>query len=242
VRPGIVLQHGPDGPPGILGEWLGRRGIAAHVHETWRHPLPDPAGYRFVVSLGSEHSAVAEHPEWVRDEVAFMRAAIDGGVPVLGLCFGGQALAVALGGAVRPSEPPEVGWLELDGHDGEVPPGPWLLYHFEVFEPPAGAHIHARTPAGPAAFSAGVHTGVQFHPEATPSMAHAWARCEPERLAALGVTPSRLLATGRRAAAVARGHAHVLFDAWWARAQPPSGVSAFSCSRSARIASSSKRK
>ena len=37
---------------------------------------------------------------WIGDEIAFARSAISLGVPVLGICFGGQMLAAAVGGSV----------------------------------------------------------------------------------------------------------------------------------------------
>jgi hypothetical protein len=43
---GLILQHGDDGPAGILGDWLVERGIDHETHATWRDPLPDdPAAY-----------------------------------------------------------------------------------------------------------------------------------------------------------------------------------------------------
>jgi hypothetical protein len=46
-KPGLILQHGPAGPPDILGEWLDERGIV-HVE---RH-APPQIGRR----LGGDHA------------------------------------------------------------------------------------------------------------------------------------------------------------------------------------------
>ncbi|HSD78863.1 MAG TPA: gamma-glutamyl-gamma-aminobutyrate hydrolase family protein [Solirubrobacteraceae bacterium] len=221
--PGLILQHGPAGPPGVLGDWLRARGIAATVHRAWEDPLPrDPAAYAFVASLGSQHSPAGGGPSWVAEEVRFLRSAVDRDVPVLGLCFGGQALAAALGGAVRPAVRGEVGWLAVRTREPAlVPEGPWLQFHWDVFDVPPAAEELARSGTGPAAFAAGPHLGVQFHPEATPEMVDAWARIERERLAALGTTPEALLAEGRAARERAAAGAHRLFDAWWARTGLP---------------------
>ena len=119
-------------------------------------------------------------------------------VPVLGLCFGGQALAAALGAPVRRAARGEVGWADVETDDPAlVPPGPWLWFHWDVFAVPPGATEVARSPVGPAAFTHGPHLGVQFHPETGPDVADAWARKEAERLAVLGLTPDGLLAQGR---------------------------------------------
>jgi GMP synthase-like glutamine amidotransferase len=212
---GLVLQHGELGPPGVLGEWLDARGIPFDVHRTWEEGADlDPRGLRFVASLGSPYSPVDTAPAWVPDELGTLRRAVDHDVPVLGLCFGGQALSVVLGGKMRLADPPEVAWMPVETADASwIPPGPWLNFHWEVFTLPPGADELARTPAGVAAFRHGRHLGTQFHPEATPAIVEGWTRAEP-RLDALGVDAAALLADGRRTEAAARRSAFELFDRW----------------------------
>ena len=216
----LVLQHGPLGPPGVFEDWLRARDVRYEIHAAWRDPLPpDPREYAAVASLGSEHSAAATDPAWIAQEVALLRDAIAGDVPVLGLCFGGQALSVALDGAVRPAAVPEVGWMPVETDDPEtVPPGPWLQFHWEVFATPRGAEELARTAAGPAAFRHGRHLATQFHPEATPGIVDGWAHAEP-RLPRLGLTPEDLRAQGAEHGPRAAEQAHRLFDGWWAGAR-----------------------
>jgi GMP synthase-like glutamine amidotransferase len=220
-RPGLVLQHGATGPPDLLERWLRARGLPFDVHHADRDGLPaDVRGRAFVASLGSQHSPAGGGPAWVDDEVELLRGAVAEDVPVLGLCFGGQALAAALGAPVRRAARGEVGWADVDTDDPRlVPTGPWLWFHWDVFGVPPGATEVARSPAGPAAFIHGPHLGVQFHPETGPDVADAWARKEVERLAALGLTPDALLVQGRAVAGRAAAQAARLFDAWWARAR-----------------------
>src|SRR4051794_1176049 len=114
TAPVLVLQHGPLGPPGVLGDWLAERGVRFDVHAAWRDPVPDdPSRYAAVASLGSQYSAMGQDPAWIVDEIALMRRSAAADVPILGLCFGGQALAKALGGEVRQAARPEVGWMEV---------------------------------------------------------------------------------------------------------------------------------
>ncbi|WP_267883791.1 glutamine amidotransferase-related protein [Streptomyces sp. NRRL S-646] len=47
---------------------------------------------------------------WIGGELALLRKAHRFGIPVLGVCFGAQALTAALGGSVEPSPRPEIGW------------------------------------------------------------------------------------------------------------------------------------
>jgi GMP synthase-like glutamine amidotransferase len=216
---GLILQHGADGPPGRLGDWLRARGIPFEIHHAGLQALPADVDRRpWVASLGSEESATALEPEWIGAEVEALRRAVAADVPVLGLCFGGQALSVALGGGVRPSEPPEVGWVAVRPADGLVPAGPWLQYHYELLDVPPGGVELARSPAGPAAFRHGRHLGLQFHPEVEPALAAEWAAVD--RHLPPGVSAEQIAEQGARYGAAAREQAFRLFDAWWELARP----------------------
>jgi GMP synthase-like glutamine amidotransferase len=81
---------------------------------------------------------------------------------------------------------------------------------------PDGATLLARTRCGAGAFRLGPHLGVQFHPEATPTIVDAWAVSEAGRLESLGVDPRALAAEGEAHGGVAARQAFELFDAWWA--------------------------
>lgn len=214
-KPGVLLQHGPHGPPGLLGGFLAERGIAHRVVRVWEQPIGDLCDAPFVVSLGSERSAAASSPAWVPAEVEALRGAVAAGVPVLGLCFGGQALALALGGGVHRMAHPEIGWVAVDSDDPDVPSGRWGQYHYELLEVPPGAEELARSPAGPAAFRAGPHLGLQFHPEVTPAQMTAWLGMDPELPAIIDVEAA--IRDGARCGLDAGERAKTLFGAWFAR-------------------------
>jgi GMP synthase-like glutamine amidotransferase len=131
-KPGLVLPHSEHGPLARLGEWLRERALPFAVHRVREQALPGPREFAFVVSLGSEQSAGASEPAWVSQEIAALRAAVQARVPVLELCFGGQALSVALGGGSEPLASPEIGWIVVESVDRAVPGGPWLQYHREL--------------------------------------------------------------------------------------------------------------
>lgn len=218
--PGLVLQHDPDVPPALLAEWLEARGIPWRLAELWREAVPALESPPFIVSLGSRQSAAASEPAFVPQEIDLLRAAVAREVPVLGVCFGGQALAVALGGKIHPARPPEVGWDEIESLDPEaIPPGRWLNFHFESFTRPPGATLLAHSAAGPAAFRLGPHLGLQFHAEATPELANAWAVNEHQDPAA--VDAGRLAAEGERYGADAARRLVRLLDRWWQRRARP---------------------
>jgi len=182
------------------------------LHRAWEQPAPDPRGHAFVASLGSERSA-GDSDAWVPGEIETLREAIAADVPVLGLCFGGQALSLALGGALEVLPVPEIGWLAVHGGDKGIPSGPWLQYHFDLMQVPPGGRELARSPAGVAAFRHGRHLGLQFHPEADPGMLATWARTDP-KLPATGITPEQLNAQSAVYAEDALAHAFALFDHW----------------------------
>jgi GMP synthase-like glutamine amidotransferase len=213
TRPGLILQHDADAPPALLSERLRARGLEFVVHPVWEREPPDPREFAFVAALGSEQSATAGDPAWVPQEIAALRIAVDADVPVLGLCFGGQALSVALGGWSDPLAAPEIGWIEVDSVDPAVPRGPWLQYHRELMRVPPGARELARSPAGTAVFRHGPHLALQFHPEVDAALVDLWARTDP-RLAESGLTPADLAAQSAAHAASAREQAFMLFD-WW---------------------------
>jgi GMP synthase-like glutamine amidotransferase len=211
-KPGLILQHGLDGPPARFGDWLTDRGIPFIVHHAGERPAPDPQDHAFVASLGSERSA-AESDGWVPEEIETLRQAVAADVPVLGLCFGGQALSLALGGGIETLQTPEIGWLAVHGDDEEIPTGPWLQYHFDLMQVPPGARELARSPAGVAAFRHGRHLALQFHPEADAALLAGWARSDP-KLSATGVTLEQLDAQSARYADAALSQAFALFDRW----------------------------
>lgn len=214
-KPGVLLQHGPDGPSGHLGDFLAERGITHRVVPVWEEPVGDLSGAPWVASLGSEHSAGGSTPPWVPAEVEALRGAVAAGVPVLGLCFGGQALALALGGGVHRMERAEIGWVQVDSDDPEVPSGPWGQYHYELLEPPPGATVLAHSPAGPAAFRSGPHLGLQFHPEVTPAQMDEWLGMDPDVPA--WIDRAAIARDGAQVGADAAARAHRLFTAWFAR-------------------------
>jgi GMP synthase-like glutamine amidotransferase len=225
----LILQHGDWGPPALLAEWLDERGIAYHLHRTYvGEPMPDPSGYAFVASLGSDRNPNDTDDLAVAEELVLLGRAIEQDVPVLGLCFGGQALAVVLGGSVERAPEPELGWTTIETDEPElVPSGPWLQWHYDRFAIPPGAIEIARTARAPQAFRHGRHLGVQFHPESTPEVVARWAALDTERLQALGVGDgAALIAATPEQRGAARRAAFALFDGFLERATSAAATAA----------------
>jgi GMP synthase-like glutamine amidotransferase len=212
----LVIQHEDDAPGGHVSAWLSERRVGEDVYPITAdgHEF-DPRDYDMVVSLGSERSAYDDSLPWVAQEAALLRDAVAANVPVLGICFGGQILARALGGRALPSERAEIGWVGISSDDpGLVAEGPWFQWHHDSFIPPPGAALLADNPAGPQAYTIGRSLGVQFHPEVTVAIVGGWVALGGDDLARHGVDPDRLMAETRERAAENRSHAWRLLDAF----------------------------
>ena len=97
------------------------------------------------------------------------------GVPVLGICYGMQLMALQLGGEVARSEAREYGHADLN-HDVEAalfkgiaaPTPVWMSHGDSIVKPPTGFVVSANTSNTPTAAMSNVAQklyGVQFHPE-----------------------------------------------------------------------------
>jgi GMP synthase-like glutamine amidotransferase len=96
-----------------------RRSVREHLGTTsWVRRAPDadlpssPAGFDAIVVSGSLTSALDRSP-WVMHLEAFVRKAVEMKKPYLGVCFGHQILARALGGGVKTGGLAEYGWTEI---------------------------------------------------------------------------------------------------------------------------------
>jgi GMP synthase-like glutamine amidotransferase len=204
---GLVLQTQADAPAGLLEPWAARRGLELEPVRVDRgEPLPDPRDLSFAVALGSDASVIDHGRRWIRHELEWLRGADAAGLPILGICFGAQALASVLGARVFRLPEPEIGWIEVETLDaGRIPGGPWVAWHEDGFELPPLAYELARNAYGVQAFCHRRHLAVQFHPEATIEIATDWDREQRHGFAA---GPAETAAAG----------ADRLFDAFAERA------------------------
>ncbi len=197
-----VIANRGDDDPGLVGDRLrecgfGLRTVLRESDDAW----PAPGTVDLVLVLGSEWSVYWEaYRAPVAREQAYVAAAVDADVPVLGICFGAQVVASALGGEVRPAGSQELGWLPIEpvddssgGADG-IEAGPWFQWHADTFTLPPGARLLASSDVGPQAFRVGSALGVQFHPEVTPEIVGRWAAGDPAPLTRAGTDATSVVA------------------------------------------------
>lgn len=181
----LFLHNDPTAPEALLGEVFTESGFDVSTFDVVPHErpddpvcdvtFPDPLDYDVIVPLGARWAVYDERVPWIADESAMIRRALDAGVGVLGVCFGGQLLAHALGGTVTRSPHPEVGWHDVHSDDPAlVPPGPWFQWHFDRLTAPPQAVVVARNARATQAFAQGHALGLQFHPEVDTALVQQW--------------------------------------------------------------------
>lgn len=195
----MVANRG-DADPGFVGERLEALGYALERFER-EAPADWPGleGVDLVLTLGSDWSVYWDHvAEWVDAESALVMGAHRRGTPVFGICFGGQLLARAHGGAVSRAPVAEIGWVGVESAEGALAgDGPWFQWHADCFLAPPAASLLARNSAAEQAFCLGRSLGVQFHPEVNARIVERWAAGGAEELARHGVDPEALIARTR---------------------------------------------
>lgn len=179
----LIVGHDHVAGLGYLGDELQRRGFALEPltvvpEERFTRPdvdftYPDPRGWDGIISTGAPWPRNQTTRWWPR-EIEFLRAALDGGVPVLGVCFGGQLLAEALGGTVRHLDGARIGWSHIDSAMDGLSNGPWFQWHSDQLIPPPTASVLATSADGCEAFADTTAVGIQFHPEMNLALLQKW--------------------------------------------------------------------
>jgi GMP synthase-like glutamine amidotransferase len=219
----LFVKQDHCSPGGLIGEGFAAAGwdvseLVVVPEQRYHSPdvavsFPAPGEFDAVAFFGAAWAVydTAKIP-WVRDEIAYARSLISLGVPALGICFGGQLLAAALGGTVSRAPVPEIGWLSVaSAEPALIDRGPWLQWHFDRFEPPAGVPVAARTALAVQAITHGRTLALQFHPEVTDTVLEAWLSAGgTAELAELGVDPQVLIDQARDLAGGAAARAREL--------------------------------
>lgn len=204
-----MIENHPGAPAGLFGEWLRTvRGATLDIvtPETMPDGGADLTAWDLIVTLGSPAGAWQDI-DWVHRQRRLVASALAAGKSVIGICFGAQLVATAIGGRAQPmGDRCYVGWHANDDVADPVWQGPWVRWHADHLEVPHldvsnGTEVlardrgtvqafHHRSPAG------GNAVGVQFHPEASDAMANEWAAKTPDMLARAGADRATIARDG----------------------------------------------
>ncbi|MGY6555138.1 MAG: glutamine amidotransferase [Wenzhouxiangella sp.] len=185
---------------GLGPERFDYRTVSVHQGEVLPECLDDLAA---VLVTGSP-AMVSHRHDWSERAAAWLARAHQRGLPMLGVCYGHQLLAHALGGVVGPnphgrrmgSFPVEI----LDRDDGLLGPfapmADFQATHVEaVLQPPEGARVISRSPGDPhhALYFGNLSWGLQFHPEFDIDIMDCYIRARRSVLSGEGIYAERLL-------------------------------------------------
>lgn len=170
------LQHVAFEGLGSIEDWAKDQGAGLTCSRLYdNEALPGLSDFDWLVVLGGPMNIYQEEVyPWLRREKAFIKAAIEAGKTVIGICLGAQLIADVLGAAVSRNPQREIGWFPLTSvHQDlrDIIPAPALVMHWhgDTFALPEGAE---RLAASVACQNQGFIyrqrvLGLQFHLETT---------------------------------------------------------------------------
>ncbi len=216
MRALVIKPHRLE-DPGTVDERLRERGVDLVEHVPSEDPaIPPLDGFDLLLCFGAPWSVYGpEVRPWIDTLLQRLRESAERALPYLGICFGAQAHAKALGGEVFKAERWELGLGTVDVvDDGPVERGPWMMWHSDTFSLPEGARLLATSASGPQAYAHGRSLVVQFHPEVTPRIFGGWCRIDDSDFERFGVDREAVRADLDRRAYEIRARSRRLVDAF----------------------------
>jgi GMP synthase-like glutamine amidotransferase len=139
----VTLLHAEFEQPGYITQWAGLNDFEIEPVHCWENPAyPDPQNVDRLLIMGGPMGGyeAMEYP-WMLEEFRFIRAVIDAGKKVLGICLGAQMISAAMEAKVYPNQFPEIGWFEIKWNKAaqEHPLTYGVISHSKVF------HYHGDT-------------------------------------------------------------------------------------------------
>jgi GMP synthase (glutamine-hydrolysing) len=196
----VAIQNDAAGPINLVGKWLTEAGFEVRtIHAYAAQPLPtDISGLEeyvgdstlaAIIPLGGSIGALDdERAPWLPIERALLRDAVARDVPILGICLGAQLLAASLDGALDKAPHPEIGIHEITVSDEEDPifgslsprgAVPTIQWHQDMVStlPSKAKTLASSRNCTNQIYRVGtIHYGLQFHPEADPTIVTMWEK------------------------------------------------------------------
>ena len=183
----LFIQHDHVSPTGPVSERLRQHGFEIEErlvvsqddfgNPNVNYEFPDFNDYDLIIPMGAPWGAWDDAciGNWLLPEIEWIRKAVSSGKPVLGICFGGQLIARAMGGSVAPGAKGEIGWTYIHSERPDlVSNGPWFQFHYDHWAVPPAAIEIARNPVSSQAFLIENSMAVQFHPELNSAGLKGW--------------------------------------------------------------------
>jgi len=195
--------------PGDYEDWIGAGlGTETTVVDVARGEVLPPIAKIAMIAITGSGAMVTEHALWMEQTAAWLREAVAEGIPVLGICFGHQLLAEALGGEVGYNPAGlEVGTTAITlNEDGMSDPlfkglpakfAAQVTHRQSVLRLPPGAKLLASSDkdANQAFVIGHCAWGIQFHPEFDDEIIRYFINYYRELLVQEGDSAEGLLAT-----------------------------------------------
>lgn len=223
----LVVRHSDYEGLGLLSHLLRERGYefryieAACGKETCCDNFLE--SYLVIVLGGPFGVYEADKYSFIENEINCIRARLDSGKPLLGICLGAQMMAAALGAKVAFSGSKEIGWREVTltdaGKTSLLAPlqgNPILHWHGDNCDLPEGCTLLAYNDFCPVqAFQKSpVQLGLQFHMEVPVESIESWIAGSEKSLKLAGLTGDDVRAQAKQYGAFANDIGNKIFGNW----------------------------
>jgi GMP synthase (glutamine-hydrolysing) len=176
MAPQLALVNASSDDANTLRNFRRELDAEVTVRDARGSEFPTPSAYDGLVVTGSRASVYWDEP-WIDAARSWAGTAVDADTPALGICWGHQLLADAVGGVVEPMGEYELGYRTVR-HDGD-PLFDGVPETFTVFtthsdavtDLPDDATVIAENDYGIQGFRYGDVVGIQSHPEYDPETA-----------------------------------------------------------------------
>lgn len=176
-----VLQHVAYEGLGCIENWIHEHNhLLSYTKFYESFSIPDIDTIDGLIVMGGPMSVYEEDLfPWLKEEKHFIKAAIEKGKIVLGICLGSQLIAEVLGARVYPNKLKEIGWFPVKktkaGQQHSmlkgIDPNEFTVFHWhgDTYDlPPASEHLFFTDICQHQAFIFDNRVlGIQFHFEAT---------------------------------------------------------------------------